>query len=226
MGRFPRGRLGPYLPSERLEITRRGGHAVKSFDNERVEELKIRPYRSQQLMKRPLAGFLLWVPLAFGFAMLSLVPFASAQTTTTFRGHTLGESWQTFIRTEGGLCNLSEANAEACQQAVAGKKAVLSQRSKENHASAHFSFEAGRLVNATSFMEGPKFAELTFLEKTYGKPAFKTSEPEKVDAVSVWNFPDGGTVLATETRNDSGGATIKVSVSAKATPEKPVAGPN
>jgi hypothetical protein len=200
---------------------------VRSFDNELVEGQKKRPYSGQQSVKRRLlADFVSWSPLAFGFAMLSLASIASAQTSTTFRGHTLGESWQTFIRTEGGLCHLSEANAEACKQAAAGKKAVLIQRSKENHASAHFSFEAGRFVSATGFMGGPKFAELTFLEKTYGKPSIKNSDPEKGEAVSLWDFSDGGKVKATETTNDSSGATIKVSVSAKATSKTPVAGPN
>lgn len=200
---------------------------MTSFDNELVEGQKKRPYRGQQSVKRRiLAGFLSCSALAFGFAIFSLASIASAQTTTTFRGHTLGESWQTFIRTEGGLCHLSDANAEACKQAAAGKKAVLIQRSKENHASTHFSFEAGRFVSATGFMEGPKFAELTFLEKTYGKPSTKNSDPEKGEAVSLWDFSDGGKVKATETINDSGGATIKVSVSAKARSKKPVAGPN
>jgi hypothetical protein len=200
---------------------------VISFDNELVEGHKERPYREQQFAKRRLLTDLLsWSPLTFGFAMLSLATIASAQTTTTFRGHTLGESWQTFIRTEGGLCHLSDANAEGCKQAAAGKKAVLIQRSKENHASTHFSFEAGRFVSAIGFMEGPKFAELTFLEKTYGKPSIKNNDPEKGEAVSLWDFSDGGKVKATETTNDSGGTTIKVSVSAKATSKKPVAGPD
>lgn len=199
---------------------------MRTFSHELVEDRQIQPYRNQELMRRLLPAFRSWTFLVLGLAMLSLLSSANAQTTTIFRGHTLGESWQTFIRTEGGLCHLSEANAEACRQAAAGKKAVLSQRSKENHASIHFSFEAGRLVSATGFMEGPKFAELTFLEKTYGKPSFKTSEPERGEAVSLWNFPDGGTVKATEARNDSGGATIKVSVSAKATSKKPAAESN
>ena len=198
---------------------------MRSFDNELVEGQKKRPYRGQQSVKRRLlADLRSWSPLAFGFAMLGLASIASAQTATTFRSHTLGESWQTFSRTDAGLCHLSEANAEACKQAAAGKKAVLIQRSKENHASTQFNFEAGRFVSATGIMEGPKFAELTFLEKTYGKPSIKNSDPEKGEAVSLWDFSDGGKVKATETTNDSGGAIIKVSVSAKATSKKPVAG--
>jgi hypothetical protein len=212
-------------PGKGLEMTRMEV-AVRSFDNGLVERQKTQQCGNEQFIKRLLGRLLSRSGLAFVFATFSLVSIASAQTTTTFRGHTLGESWQTFIGTEGGLCHLSEANAEACKQAAAGKKAVLIQRSKENHASTHFSFEAGRFVSATGFMEGPKFAELTFLEKTYGKPSIKNSDPEKGEAVSLWGFSDGGTVKATETTNDSGGATIKVSVSAKATSKKPVAGAN
>lgn len=202
----------------RLEV------AVRSFDNsELVEGRTKRSDRTQRFIKTLLADFLSWSSLGLSLAVLSLASIVSAQATTTFRGHTLGESWQTFIRTEGGLCHLSEANAEACKQAAAGKKAVVIQRSKENHASTHFSFESGRFVSADGFMEGPKFAELTFLEKTYGKPYFKDSDPEKGSATSLWRFSDGGAVYATEITNDSGQVTIRVSVDAKAPLTKPVA---
>jgi hypothetical protein len=201
------------------KITRIEGPTVRSFDNEPVDGRKIRPYRHQQFMKRLLESFL-------SCAMFSLVSIANAQTTTTFRGHTLGESWQTFIRTEGGLCHLSEANDEACKQAAAGKKALLIQRSKENHASSQFNFEAGHFVRARGFMGVPKFVELKFLEETYGKPTFEASDPEKGMAIAHWYFSDGGKVEATETTHDSGRVTIEISVSEQATSKTPVARSN
>jgi len=54
---------------------------------------------------------------------------------------------------------------------------------------------------------------LTDLEKTYGKPSSKTSNPEKGEAHSHWDFPDGGGVAANEFIDDSGQATIRVDIS-------------
>ena len=199
---------------------------MRSFDNELVEGWKRQQFRNGQLIERLLGRVLSRSGLAFVFATLSLVSSASAQTTTTFRGHTLGESWQTFIRTEGGLCRLGRMNAVECEQAAAGKKASLTQLSKENDGYITFNFEAGRFVRADGFMKGPKFAELTFLEKTYGKPSSKSSNPEKGIAISLWDFSDGGKVEATESTDSSGQAIILVSVSGKAPSKRPVAGSN
>jgi hypothetical protein len=161
--------------------------------------------------------------LVLSFSVFSLASNTSAQSTTTFRGHTLGENWQTFVRTERGLCRLDETNAEECKRAAAGKKAFLQQGSKENHASATFFFEAGHFVRASTVMTGPKFAGLTFLENAYGPPSSKSTDPEKGEAFATWDFPDGGTVGATETTDASGRATITIIISAKDMLKKPQA---
>ncbi len=147
------------------------------------------------------------------FLFLCLASVASAQTATTFRGHKLGENWQTFIRTERGLCRLSDTNTRACTQAAAGKDATLKVRSDDNIGEASFRFEGGYFVKATVVMKGPKFAELTDLEKTYGKPSRKNSAPKKGEAYSHWEFPDGGEVTANEYMDDTGQAIIRVNIS-------------
>src|SRR5260370_23235921 len=104
-------------------------------------------------------------PLVYLFVLFCLASASNAQTTTTFRGHTLGENWQTFIRTESGLCKLSDTNARACTQAAVGKDATLTARSEDNVGEASFRFEGSHFVKATVVMKAPKFAELTDLEK-------------------------------------------------------------
>lgn len=150
--------------------------------------------------------------LVYPLVLFSFASPSNAQT-TTFRGHTLGENWDTFIRTEKGLCRLNDANARACTQAAAGKDATLEVRSQDNVGEASVRFEGGHFVKANVLMKGPKFAELTHLEKTYGKPSRKTSNPEKGEAYSKWDFPDGGKVTANEYVSDSGQAIIRVDIS-------------
>src|SRR5260370_12581703 len=151
--------------------------------------------------------------LVYPLVLFCLASASNAQTTTAFRGHTLGETWQTFIRKERALCRLSDATARAVKEADIGKDATLRARSEDNVGEASFRFEGGHFVKATVVMKGPKFAELTDLEKTYGKPSRKTSNPEKGEAYSHWDFPDGGEVTANEFIDDSGQAVIRVNIS-------------
>ena len=136
---------------------------------------------------------------------------SNTQTITTFRGHILGESWREFIRTEGGLCQ-NKSNAENCLQAADGKEANLWQIEKGG--SVLFNFEYGRFAQATFTMSGPSFAELTYFEKTYGKPRSKFSLPQKGTAKSSWHFDDGGEAHATETKIKSDKFTIEFMIQA------------
>ena len=133
------------------------------------------------------------------------------QTAATFRGHRLGESWQTFIRTDGGLCQI-KTNSKSCAEAASGAEAMLSQHAKDG--TVMFGFEYGRFASATVFMTGPKFAELTYFEKTYGEPSEKYSHPEKGTADSYWRFSDGCEAHAREFRAKSGEFTIEFTVRA------------
>jgi tetratricopeptide (TPR) repeat protein len=123
------------------------------------------------------------------------------QTAATFRGHRLGESWQSFIRTEGGLCKI-KINTDRCSEAASGEEATLSQHAKD--AVVIFGFEYGRLARVVASMTGPAFAELTYFEKTYGKPYDKDSHPEEGTAESLWKFSDGGLAHAKEFKAKSG----------------------
>jgi hypothetical protein len=175
------------------------------------------PLRRQCFRPGPLRNLV----VVLGLATLGLPASTSAQTTTTFRGHTLGENWQTFIRTERGLCQIDQANARACVQAAAGKQAVLEQQSKENDAKISFYFEGGRFVRALALMSGPNSASLTFLDKTYGKPPSQFTDSAKGKAFATWNFADGGKVAAIETTDAAGRVTITIMISAEgASPEK------
>lgn len=134
------------------------------------------------------------------------------QTATIFRGHRLGQSWQTFLRTEEGLCQI-KTNTESCWEAALGKEAVLGQHGKDG--SVYFSFEYGRFAHAMAYMRGgPAFAELTYFEKTYGKPALNFSHPEKGTAESFWRFSDGGEAHAAESKSKSGEFTIEFTIQA------------
>lgn len=151
-----------------------------------------------------------------------------AQTATTFRGHTLGESWQSFIGTEAGLCKI-KMNEESCSEAESGTRASLFQsddKSGENQSAVSFHFDHGHLESVNAKMKGPTFADLSFLEKTYGSPLSKESNPKKAFASSTWHFSDGGEVRAEERSNGTGGFTITINV--MLTPslnQKPTTGP-
>jgi Rap1a immunity proteins len=135
-------------------------------------------------------------------------------TATTFRGHTLGESWQSFIRTEAGLCKLKD-NAEECSKAESGASALLLQQKIENGQVVDgvvFVFQHGHLDNVSGSMNGPTFADLSFLEKTYGPPFSKESNAKRGFALSTWTFSDGGEVRAEECSNGTGGFTININV--------------
>ena len=135
-------------------------------------------------------------------------------TATTFRGHTLGESWHSFIRTEAGLCKLKD-NAGECSKAESGASALLLQQKIENGQVVDgvvFVFQHGHLDNVSASMNGPTFADLSFLEKTYGSPLSKESNAKKGFASSTWRFSDGGEVRAEERSNGTGGFTITISV--------------
>lgn len=140
-----------------------------------------------------------------------------AQTPTTFRGHTFGENWQTFIRTEGGLCKI-KVNMEGCAHAAAGADAKLIQSDKpdkngQSRGGIIFIFNQGHLESVLTTMSGPTFADLSFLEKTYGTPRIKSSHPETGEASSYWRIIDDCLdVLAKETINDSGGFDILISI--------------
>ncbi len=136
---------------------------------------------------------------------------STAQTITTFRGHVLGESWREFVRTEAGLCQ-SKSRAENCSQAAAGKKVDVAQFGKDG--AVIFTFEYGRFASATVSMSGPSFAELTYFEKTYGKPNQKFSHPERGTADSYWYFSDGGEAHAEETKAKSDEFTIMFTIQA------------
>ena len=140
---------------------------------------------------------------------LSLV---ERQSTTTFRGHTLGESWRAFRHTDSGLCELNKANSEGCSKAAAGEEAMLSQQSEKDHADVTFHFEHSRFDWALASISGPTFTSLSFLEKTYGPPSFKDIHPEKGSALASWRFPDGGEVSAVEIADPSGGFLITISI--------------
>lgn len=138
------------------------------------------------------------------------------QTATTFRGHALGEMWQMFISTEAGLCKI-KINEESCLHAQEGTAAALYQFDKagkrgESPSSVIFYFDRGYLEKVEAKMNGPTFADLSFLEKTYGPPSFKSSKQEKGFALSTWTFSDGGEVRAEERSNGTGGFTITIKV--------------
>lgn len=151
------------------------------------------------------------------------------QTATTFRGHALGEMWQMFIYTEAGLCKM-KINEESCLHAQAGTPAALYQfdkagKSGESPSSVIFYFDRGYLEKVEAKMNGPTFADLSFLEKTYGPPSFKRSKPEKGFALSTWAFSDGGEVRAEERSNGTGGFTITINVMLTPSPhQKTIAG--
>jgi hypothetical protein len=149
------------------------------------------------------------------------VSSSTVQTTTAFRGHALGESWQSFIRTEEGLCKM-KLNTESCSQAGSGAAGDLLQFDKtdkngKSSSSVVFHFDHARLEAVVASMIGPTFADLSFLEKTYGPPVSKGTNPEKAFASSTWLFSDGGEVHAEERANNSGGFTINIYV--RRTPE-------
>ncbi|SRR6266566_91500 len=152
-----------------------------------------------------------------------------AQTATTFRGHALGEMWQMFISTEAGLCKI-KINEESCLHAEAGTAAALYQFDKagkrgESPSSVIFYFDRGYLEKVEAKMNGTTFADLSFLEKTYGPPSFKSSKPEKGFALSTWPFSDGGEVRAEERSNGTGGFTITINVMLTPSPhQKTIAG--
>lgn len=133
------------------------------------------------------------------------------QTAANFRGHRLGESWQTFLRTEEGLCQI-KTNTESCSEAASGKEAMLSQHGKDD--TVMFHFEYGRFAYAIAYMGGPAFAELTYFEKTYGEPSNKFSHPEKGTAESYWRFSDGGEAHAEERKAESDKFTIEFTIRA------------
>jgi hypothetical protein len=149
---------------------------------------------------------------------LARVSLSHPWTSTTFRGHTLGESWQAFIRTEEGLCQI-KTNTESCSQAASGEEATLSQYGKDG--TVMFWFEYGRFAHATAFMSGPTFAELTYFEKTYGKPGANYSHPEKGTAESVWHFLDGGEAHAKEYKSKSDKFTIEFDIQASESTLRP-----
>jgi hypothetical protein len=136
------------------------------------------------------------------------------KTATTFRGHTIGENWQNFILTEAGLCKI-RMNTESCSQAESGEKVVLVQFGEEDKSgtipnSVRFVFDQGRLQEVIAGMTGPTFADLSFLEKTYGRPTSKRSNPAKGIASSTWVFSDGGEVDAEEQPVDKGNFNITI----------------
>lgn len=139
-----------------------------------------------------------------------------ARTATTFRGHALGEMWQNFIFNEAGLCKM-KINEESCSHAEAGTEAALYQYDKpgesgQSQSSVVFHFDVGHLESVLANMTGPTFADLSFLEKTYGPPSSRSSKPEKGFASSAWTFSDGGEVRAEERSNGTGGFTITIKV--------------
>jgi hypothetical protein len=127
------------------------------------------------------------------------------ETTTTFRGHTLGEKWPIFIRSEAGLCELKQ-NTEDCAKAAGGAKVVLFQHAKDG--SVLLFFEHARFASATTMMTGPSFSGLEFFEKAYGKASSKLSDPKTGRAVASWYFVDGGEAHAEERPSQSGGFDI------------------
>jgi tetratricopeptide (TPR) repeat protein len=133
------------------------------------------------------------------------------QTAATFRGHRLGESWQSFIRTEEGLCKI-KLNTERCSEAASGAEATLSQYTKDG--TVMFNFEYGRFAGVVASMTGPAFAALTYFEKTYGEPYDKHSHPEEGTAESSWHFSDGGDAHATESKAKSDEFTIIFTIKA------------
>ena len=120
---------------------------------------------------------------------LARVCLSHPRTAATFRGHRLGERWQTFIRSEAGLCQLKQ-NAEDCTKAASGAKATLSQFGKDGYVT--FSFEYGRLAGVVAMMSGSTFVEPGFFEKAYGAPSNKYGDPAKGSLDSYWRFSDGG----------------------------------
>jgi hypothetical protein len=135
---------------------------------------------------------------------------ATRQSTTTFRGHTLGESWQTFRRTDRGLCELNKENAEGCSKAAAGEEAMLFQHNEKDHATVTFHFDHGRFDWALANISGPTFTDFSFLKKTYGPPSFEDIHPEKGSATASWRFSDRGEVLAKEIPDPHGGFLISI----------------
>ena len=87
--------------------------------------------------------------------------------------------------------------------------------------SVNFSFEYGRFAHARAHMTGPAFAELTYFEKTYGKPSIKNSDPEKGTAESAWFFSDGGEAHASEYKSKSGEFTIGFTIQASESTLRP-----
>ena len=142
---------------------------------------------------------------------LARVCLLHPQTATTFRGHRLGQSWQTFIRSEAGLCQLKQ-NIEDCTKAASGAEATLSQSGKDAYVT--FSFEYGRLAGVVAMMSGPTPAEPGFLEKTYGTPSSKYADHQKGSVISDWLFSDGGEAHATERKSESGEFRISLTISA------------
>jgi hypothetical protein len=61
-------------------------------------------------------------------------------------------------------------------------------------------------------MKGPTFADLSFLQKTYGPPFSNVNYPEIGFALSIWTFSGGGQVRAEERSNSTGGFTITINV--------------
>jgi len=177
----------------------------------RVMDFVNRHHLGEQFKKEDLAGIRGDKPESSDSAPRVGPSASNTQTITTFRGHILGESWHEFIRTERGLCQ-SKSNAENCLQAADGKEANLWQIEKGG--SVLFNFEYGRFAQATFNMSGPSFAELTYFERTYGKPRSKFSLPQKGTAKSSWYFDDGGEAHATETEVKSDKFTIEFMIQA------------
>ncbi len=140
--------------------------------------------------------------------------------TPLFNGQTLGESWQKFAQTGGGLCRVSKDNTEACKNAAAGKFDCLEQVEdglEDGLIVARFTFDAGRLIQADLNTRVPKFVELDYLDKTYGHPYGPVNSPESGSTTRRWDYADGGQVSAIEIPNALG---FLIMISAKTIPSQ------
>lgn len=94
---------------------------------------------------------------------------------------------------------LGEENAKACKDAAAGKDAALVRESEDGFLEAACTFELGHLTEVDLNTLVPKFVELDYLDKTYGRPYFVENTPELNFAHARWDFSDGGRVEVFET---------------------------
>jgi len=113
--------------------------------------------------------------------------------TPSFEGHTLGESWQKFAQTSGGLCSATEDELTAleCKNAASGESAILTVQDSDGFIKAGFTFRSGRLTQVDLNTRVPKFAELDYLDKTYGHPYSAANSPETGFATRRWDYADG-----------------------------------